>query len=122
MALTTGNWYQLAFGALASPPWTTPNPDVGGGIINAIVTASSIIAYCVDDSVPGGRYEIAWHGGRSIIPAGAETMIASLAKFDLTDDDGETTSYTHDGSSLLWYGPGGAVKRLNNPAAFKAWI
>lgn len=120
--MVTGNWYIVAFAAPADPPWTPPNPQTPGAVLDAITGATQMLVFCVDDAV-GTRYKIAWYGGEGLIPQGAETVIATPTKLVETSGNGETLTYVKDGTELLWYGDQtGRVDKIANPAALKAFI
>ena len=126
MALVANTWYIVNFTTPISannPPWDPALfPAIPFGILNAILTASTLLVFCV--ATDGTTVELAYDGGSAAsIPDGAVTVSATPAMNTQSLVSGEIWYSVRSGTKWLWYSASsGVVQSVANSTTLGAFI
>ncbi len=124
MALVTGQWNTITLKDASDAAWTgytPPYPTLPTAITEALINASNVLVFCIDDS---GPVSLAYDGG-------FVTLDASVVATDTPETTevtnivgGEIWYSVRDGSGAwLWYSAtGGNVQKVTSPTALGAFI
>jgi hypothetical protein len=126
MALVANTWYIVNFTTpipANNPPWDPALfPAIPFGILNAILTASTLLVFCV--ATDGTTVELAYDGGSAAsIPDGAVTVSATPAMNTQSLVSGEIWYSVRSGTKWLWYSASsGVVQSVANSTTLGAFI
>ena len=126
MALVANTWYIVNFTTpipANNPPWDPALfPAIPFGILNAILTASTLLVFCV--ATDGTTVELAYDGGSAAsIPDGAVTVSATPAMNTQSRVSGEIWYSVRSGTKWLWYSASsGVVQSVANSTTLGAFI
>ena len=126
MALVANTWYIVNFTTpipANNPPWDPALfPAIPFGILNAILTASTLLVFCV--ATDGTTVELAYDGGSAAsIPDGAVTVSATPAMNTQSLVSGEIWYSVRSGTKWLWYSASsGVVQSVANSTTLGAVI
>ncbi len=126
MALVANTWYIVNFTTpipANNPPWNPALfPAIPFGILNAILTASTLLVFCV--ATDGTTVELAYDGGSAAsIPDGAVTVSATPAMNTQSLVSGEIWYSVRSGTKWLWYSASsGVVQSVANSTTLGAFI
>ncbi len=126
MALVASTWYSLAFTdptAANNPPWDPALfPSIPFGILNSVLTATAILAFCV--ATDGTTVQLAYLGGEALsIPDAACIVVATPPMNTQSLDSGEIWYSVRSGTAWLWYSAtAGNVQSIANSTTLGAFI
>ncbi len=126
MALVANTWYIVNFTTpipANNPPWDPALfPAIPFGILNAILTASTLLVFCV--ATDGTTVQLAFDGGfAASIPDGAVTVSATPAMDVTVLPSGPTWYSVRSGVAWLWYDNTlGSVQKITNSTTLGAFI
>ena len=126
MALVANTWYIVNFTTpipANNPPWDPALfPAIPFGILNAILTASTLLVFCV--ATDGTTVELAYDGGSAAsIPDGAVTVSATPAMNTQSLVSGEIWYSVRSGTKWLWYSASsGVVQSVANSTTLGAFV